>query len=120
MNVLIVEDDLTNQFIANRLFEADFEIRNAKNSTEAIELFEKEDFNAVLIDIVLGPESMSGEQLLHELRQFDKGKIVKMIAVSSFSMPEEAGVFIRSGFDMFLSKPYNKEKMVESIKGLIG
>jgi len=120
MKVLIVEDDPTNQFIANRLFQSDFEISNAKNSSEAIELFEKEDFNAVLIDLKLGPESLSGEQLLHELKQTEKGKSVKMIAVSSFSMPEEAATFIRAGFDMFLNKPYSKEKMVESIKGLIG
>ena len=33
----------------------------------------------------------------------------RIIAVSSYSMPEEAGIFIKAG----------KEKMVESIKGLI-
>ena len=46
---------------------------------------------------------------MQELRQSEKRKGVKIIAVSSYSMPEEAGIFIKAG----------KEKMVESIKGLI-
>jgi len=109
MKVLIVEDDPTNRFIANRLFPFDFEISNTKNSSEAIEIFKNEDFSAILIDLKLGPESLSGEQLMQELRQSEKGKAVKIIAVSSYYMPEEAGIFIKAG----------KEKMVESIKGLI-
>lgn len=109
MKVLIVEDEPTNRFIANRLFPLDFEISNTKNSSEAIEIFKNEDFSATLIDLKLGPESLSGEQLMQELRQSEKGKAVKIIAISSYSMPEDAGIFIKAG----------KEKMVESIKGLI-
>jgi CheY-like chemotaxis protein len=120
MKVLIVEDDPTNQFIANKLFAGDFEIINAKNSLEAINAVENEKFDAILIDLKLGPESLSGEQLMQELRTNPNSKDSKMIAVSSFSLPEEAGAFIRAGFDMFLSKPYSRDKMVESIKGLIG
>lgn len=107
--MLIVEDDPTNRIIANRLFQFDFEISNAKNSSEAIEIFKNEDVNAILIDLKLGAESLGGEQLMQELRQSEKRKGVKIIAVSSYSMPEEAGIFIKAG----------KEKMVESIKGLI-
>ena len=109
MKVLIVEDEPTNRFIANRLFPFDFEISNTKNSSEAIEIFKNEDFSATLIDLKLGPESLSGEQLMQELRQSEKGKAVKIIAISSYSMPEDAGILIKAG----------KEKMVESIKGLI-
>ncbi len=109
MKVLIVEDEPTNRFIANRLFPLDFEISNTKNSSEAIEIFKNEDFSATLIDLKLGPESLSGEQLMQELRQSEKGKAVKIIAISSYSMPEDAGILIKAG----------KEKMVESIKGLI-
>ena len=109
MKVLIVEDEPTNRFIANRLFPFDFEISNTKNSSEAIEIFKNEDFSATLIDLKLGPESLSGEQLMQELRQSEKGKAVKIIAISSYSMPEDAGIFIKA----------DKEKMVESIKGLI-
>ena len=91
------------------MFPFDFEISNTKNSSEAIEIFKNEDFSATLIDLKLGPESLSGEQLMQELRQSEKGKAVKIIAISSYSMPEDAGIFIKAG----------KEKMVESIKGLI-
>jgi CheY-like chemotaxis protein len=119
MKVLIVENDPTNQFIANKLFERDFEIRNAQNSLEALNYINNEFFDAILVDINLGPQSLKGDELMREMRKTEHGAEAKIIAVSSYAMPEEANNYVRAGFDLYVSKPYSRGKMLDSIMKLV-
>lgn len=119
MKVLLVEDDPTNEFIANRLFKKDFDIENAHNSSEALEMVEKTVYDVIITDIKLGSSSLGGVELMKEIRKSSSNADTKIVAVSSYSTLEEAGIYQHEGFDLFLSKPYSRENMLQSILKLV-
>lgn len=116
LRVLIVEDDPTSQFIADRLFKGEFNITCVPNGDDALIALENEKFDLVITDIKLEPNTMTGTELMKEIRTGKQGKDIKIIAVSSYSTPAETQQFLNEGFDRFISKPYSRETMGEAVK----
>ena len=114
--VLIVEDELRLRMNAvDMIRSAGFEVVEAANADEAIEILEvRRDITVVFTDIQM-PGSMDGLKLARAVR--GRGPPIKIVATSGLvdvgekDLPEGG---------RFLAKPYRSEELTEMLHELIG
>lgn len=108
-SVLIVEDDLINV----RLFKEILKNLNIahiikNDGISALELIKKNpDIRLVLMDI--GLPNMSGAEVLQEIKKIKKD--ITVIAQTAYGTENEAVEYKMMGFDDFISKPIDIQKL---------
>ena len=113
--ILIVEDDEINMFILESLLKKEFSLSKAKNAGEALKLAEENRFDAVLMDINLGTDSIDGIEAMKRIRVMKKNRSTQIFAVTSYALPEDRERFLNEGFDAYFPKPLLKEDLVRQI-----
>ncbi len=106
VSVLVVDDEPMNLMVAEGIFkDYQMKVKTAGSGMEAIELCEKEEFDLVFLDHMM-PE-MDGVETLKRLRQMhtDPGKLLTAIAFTANAVSGAREMFLREGFDEFVSKP---------------
>jgi CheY-like chemotaxis protein len=115
--VLIVEDDRVNLMMVKLfLTSTGITILNAMNGDEAIEVFNKERPDIILMDIRM--PGMDGLDATRIIRTTDQN--VPIIAVTAFAMPNDEEVAISAGCSAFVTKPYNKNFLMQKMNQLLG
>lgn len=111
-NILIVDDDqLIREILGDYLQEAGHKIFCARNSPEAIALFETVEIELLLLDIFL--EGESGLEIIpFVLNKKGQIPIIVMTAQSSIDTVSEA---IRLGVHDYIRKPINKFDLVHTV-----
>jgi PAS domain S-box-containing protein len=105
IRVLVVDDDEDLLFLAEKFLskaDKDFQLVSAQTDQEALRLLEEEDFDAIVCDHYLGPESMTGLDLLEWVRNANRN-----IPFIIFTGRSEESVAIRAlnmGADYYLKK----------------
>jgi CheY-like chemotaxis protein len=114
---LIVDDapDVT-EMLAMFLQHAGYEAVMAFSATEALETAQHEHFEVIVSDI--GMPGMNGYDLAVALRALPEYGDVPMIAVTGFSMYDDRGRALKSGFNAHLTKPINPMALLDLIKSL--
>ena len=109
-NMMVVQDDLT-------FFIPEVSIIAAKSGEEAMQQFEKGDFDLVLMDIHMpGMGGVAAAKTMRELESEGKtGKRTPIIALTANIVQSEINKFMASGMDDYIPKPYK----VEEILGVI-
>ena len=88
----------------------------AENGMKAVEKFKEVNPDLVLMDITM-PE-MDGIQALKEIKKLDGGaKVIMCSAMGQQSMVIEA---IQSGAKDFIVKPFQADRVLESIRKVLG
>jgi len=83
---------------------------HAYDGLEAVNLFKNEkDVDLILMDIRM--PNMDGITALREIRKLNKE--TPIIAQSAFAMDEQVKSFKNEGFDEYLTKPINEEKLLK-------
>lgn len=102
--LLIADDDPENREILRRLLEPrGFRLDFAVNGVETIAKMEREDFDAVLLDIRM-PE-MDGFEVLSRLRETGRLGNTPVIVVTGLQEEQDAVRCIENGAEDFLSRP---------------
>lgn len=118
MNVLVVEDNVVNQRLAQIMVERlGHHVTLAADGEEALSLMDKRDFDLILMDLhmpVLGGLDTTREIRLRYGR--DRHVIIALTADATPSIREHC---IGAGMDGFLSKPLNRQKLSELIESRI-
>ncbi|MBM7558737.1 response regulator [Marinitoga litoralis] len=112
MKILIVDDApfIRNQ-IKNILEPLNFEIYEAENGKEAIEVYKKINPDLVTMDISM-PE-IDGIKALKEIINFDpKAKVIMVTALGHKSRVLEA---IECGASYYIVKPFDSNKVIQTI-----
>lgn len=111
--ILVAEDENINFMIIEKLIKKlNFKILRAKNGQEAVDMCrENKEIDLVLMDIKM-PE-MDGHEAFKQIRLFNA--TIPIIAQSAYSFPEEIEHIKRTGFNEFLAKPLDKEKLFATI-----
>jgi signal transduction histidine kinase/CheY-like chemotaxis protein len=115
-HILIVEDDEMNQYVLeNYIAENGWKCTKAANGKEAIELFEKNTFDLVLMDVQM-PE-IDGYTATKIIRKMEKEKYrhTPIIAVTAFAMKHDEEKCLDAGMDDYISKPILFETFVSKI-----
>lgn len=103
-SLLIADDDAENREILRRLLEPKgYTLSFAENGVEAIAKMEKNDYDAVLLDIQM-PE-MDGFEVLARLRETGQLRHTPVIVVTGLQEEQDAVRCIEIGAEDFLSRP---------------
>ncbi len=118
-NILLVEDDELNQFIAKNLLQKwGMRVSIAKNGLEAINQIVSKIFDLVLMDIQM--PVMNGFESTRHIREMDDNyfKTIPIIAFTASGMTE-ADLMIESGMNDIITKPFIAEDMKRKISKYI-
>ncbi len=117
--ILIVDDEPVNLYLLQEIME----VVGYENSTsvlspvEAIGLYEKEDFDLVLLDLNM-PE-MSGYAVLDRFTEMAKTPRAKVVVLTGHNDEEIRNRVMRQGADGMLSKPFSITDIVDCIKRIM-
>ena len=112
--ILVAEDDNINfLLIENILKSYNFKIIRAKDGVEAVEFCKtNKEIDLVLMDIKM--PNLDGYEAFTEIRKINP--TIPIIAQTSYSFEEELDKIKKLGFNNFISKPIQKQKLLELIK----
>ncbi|HOD40395.1 MAG TPA: ATP-binding protein [Candidatus Wallbacteria bacterium] len=116
LEILIAEDDTINQKLMSAImFNLNWKTSIASNGREAVELFMKNKYDAIIMDGQM-PE-MNGFEAARRIREIEKssGGHVPIIALTAYAMKGDREKFIASGMDDYMSKPISGEKVLVDI-----
>lgn len=113
LRILVVEDSPDNQRLMSIILgNLGAKIKIANNGLESIELVNNENFDVILMDIQM--PIMDGHEATRKLRE--QGVTVPIVALTAHAMKEEYNRCIASGFSDFLSKPLNRENLINLLR----
>lgn len=116
IKILIADDALFMRItLGDILRDAGYAVCEAKNGVEMLEVYERETPDLVMLDITM-PE-LSGLDALKELKKREpKAKVIMCSAMGQRVMVLDA---IQSGAHDFIVKPFEKGKVLDSIKKVL-
>lgn len=114
-SVLIVEDDKKmNDILTDYLETEGYKIYRAGDGVEALNLFEKEDINIVILDIML--PKLDGWSVCRRIRQKSDAFI---IIISARSEDEDKLLGYELGADEYITKPFSPKVLLACITALL-
>jgi CheY-like chemotaxis protein len=112
VNVLLVEDNrLSREIASSFLEEYGLAFGVAVNGQEALDVFEKSNFNIILLDIEM--PLLNGYAVANKIRESNSE--IPIIAMTGHDTEEEKQKCISSGMNACISKPFEKEKLYAMI-----
>jgi signal transduction histidine kinase/CheY-like chemotaxis protein len=116
MRVLLVEDNATNQRVAQRMLErAGCVVTLASNGIEAVERFRAETFDVVFMDCQM--PVMDGYEATRAIRALEAEPArTPIIALTANAMEGDRERCLACGMDDFVSKPVRRELMLAAIE----
>jgi signal transduction histidine kinase/CheY-like chemotaxis protein len=120
LHVLLVEDIVENQILTGELLgQRGYSVVVASNGKAAVQAFDRERFDLILMDIQM-PE-MGGLEATGLIRQREKetGSHTPIIAVTAHAMKGDRERYLRAGMDGYVTKPLSRASLYGEIDALI-
>ena len=118
--VMVVEDVPSQQkLLITVLRKAGHHVAGAENGADAIDLFQREPFDIVLMDVQM--PGMNGLDAMRGIRACEAGtgRHVAMVAVTAHALPGDAERCLAAGADAYLRKPVRLVEMMGLLKQLL-
>ncbi|MGO1470777.1 MAG: sigma-54-dependent transcriptional regulator [Tissierella sp.] len=106
--LLIIDDEPKILRSLKFLLEDRYDIYTSENSTEALNIFKKEEIYLVLLDLRLKEEN--GFKLMKEFLEFQSNAII--IIMTAYSTIENSIEAIKSGAYYFITKPIDNDELI--------
>ncbi|MBF0369486.1 MAG: transporter substrate-binding domain-containing protein [Magnetococcales bacterium] len=117
LHILLVDDAVENRLVISAfLKKSPHRLVQAVNGAEAVEAFEKERFDLILMDMRM--PVMDGYEATRTIRQMEKTanlKPIPIIALTAQALKEDLGRTLEAGCDYHLTKPVRKIHLLEVI-----
>ena len=118
-NVLIIEDNVDNCVLINKILEhAGYQTLIANTGMKGYEMALKERPDFILLDIFL--PDINGEEILKKIKQNEQIKSIPVIAVTSSAMPGDEARLLAAGCGGYIEKPIDPTQVVAQIKAVVG
>ena len=105
-SLLVVDDNEMNRdLLTRRLERQGYQVTVAVDGRQALEILNREDFNLVLLDIML-PE-MNGYQVLEQLKADQSLSHIPVIITTALDEADGKAKCIELGAEDYLTKPFN-------------
>jgi twitching motility two-component system response regulator PilH len=116
--LLVVDDSWTDlTLIATPLRESGYEVITAVDGDEALEKVLQERPQCVLLDVILPKQN--GFQLCRKLKQLEQSRDIPIILISGKNTPLDKRWGLQQGADLYLTKPFNKDDLLASVRSLL-
>lgn len=119
LKVLVAEDIPANQKVVTAILSRrGHEPAIANNGREAIDLFERHDFDVILMDVQM--PILDGIQATRAIRDIEKnsGRRIPVVAMTAHAMPGDREACMAAGMDYYLSKPLDAQLLLKTIEHL--
>ena len=117
-HILLAEDNMINQKLVQRLLlNMNLTCDCADNGSEAYDMFTKEDYDLVLMDVNM--PLMGGKEATKKIRKFEQKEGISEVPIISFSANarnEDIQEYIKIGMNDYVAKPILKNKINEVFK----
>ena len=115
--VLVVDDIPTNvKLLAARLSAEYFDVLEANNGADAIEICQTGEVDLILLDVMM-PE-MDGFETCNRLKQDPKTQHIPVVMVTALDQPSDKVRGLEAGADDFLTKPVDDVQLMARVKSL--
>jgi two-component system chemotaxis response regulator CheY len=119
-NVLVVDDSkAVRMILAKVLGELGFEVREAANGREALEVIEREKNSVSLVLLDWNMPELNGFDLLRQLRQRPDLSSLVIVMVTTETELDHIRAALAAGANEYVMKPFTKEILREKLE-LIG
>lgn len=118
LRILLVDDNVdAAQTLAMLLRAFGHECHVAHEGEQALQLAGEIRPQVFILDI--GLPGMDGHQLARRLRQAPKSAGARIVALSGYAQPTEQEAALSAGFDQYLVKPVDAQKLLAAIEGRV-
>jgi PAS domain S-box-containing protein len=117
--LLIVDDKPDNrQLLVELLNPLGFELRQANNGQEAIDIWDNWEPHLIWMDLRM--PVMDGYEATQRIKSSPKGQTTTIVALTATTLEEERAVALKVGCDDFICKPFREAEVFEAIGKYIG
>ena len=99
------------------LRDSGFEVVTAVDGEEAIEKVFKERPQCIVLDVVLPKQN--GFQVCRRLKNLEASRHIPIILLTSKNTPVDRAWGLRQGADLYMTKPFNSDELVASVRRLV-
>lgn len=103
--MLIVDDVEINRIILEEYFKEDYDILQAENGQEALDVVEKNKVDIILLDLIM--PVMDGVEVLTRLKQDSRYTSIPVVATTARNEAESEAKMMEMGAADFITKPYH-------------
>ncbi|MGB9458747.1 MAG: response regulator [Bryobacteraceae bacterium] len=117
---LVVDDSrAVRMILARTLKELGFEVREAANGREALEVIEAEKTGVTLVLADWNMPEINGLELLKQLRQKPELSSLVVVMVTTETELDQMAAALEAGANEYVMKPFTKDILVEKLQ-LVG
>ena len=117
--ILIVDDKpLNRQLLVELLLPLGFELQEASNGQQAVEIWENWEPDLIWMD--MGMPVMDGCAATRQIKGTEKGQATVVIALTANILEEQKAAMLSAGCDDFLSKPFREDDIFEMLHQYLG
>lgn len=118
-NILAVDDSASmRQMVAFTLKGAGYDVTEAADGDEALQLAKKTQYNLVLTDINM--PNMNGIELTRELRALPNYKFTPILTLTTESTSDKKQEGKMAGATGWIVKPFNPDQLISTVKKVLG
>jgi PAS domain S-box-containing protein len=117
--LLVVEDrDPNRRLLVNLLAPLGFEVREAANGREAIEVWERWEPHLIWMDLRM--PVMDGHEAIKRIKSTAQGQATVIIALTASAFEEDRSLILSEGCNDFIRKPFREEEIFEKLTRHLG
>jgi len=117
--VAVIEDDRDiNELVCYNLFKKGYNPTSIFDGNEAQDTLAHEHFDIVVLDLML--PGIDGISLCQQIKQNTQGKKSYVIVLTARTDPSDRMRAYLAGADIYMTKPFCIEKLLEAVEGLHG
>lgn len=116
--VLVTEDDLENQKYLDLILRKKYDVDFCETPDEFYECLSQKNYDLIIMDMTLGGEK-SGLRLTKEIKDSHKYKHIPVVGLSAHVFSQDRLKAIEAGVDVYLTKPIENKKLIDTLKSLI-
>ena len=114
--ILLVEDEETLAVgLEYNLTEEGYKVKWAKNGREAVEFFKSEEFDLIILDIML--PYINGFEVAEIVRKSDPR--MPILILTAKTGPADKVIGLEKGADDYLTKPFHLQELLLRVKGML-
>jgi twitching motility two-component system response regulator PilH len=112
--ILIIDDDIISQnMLKSTLAKAGYSVMMASNGEEGISKAKETPPHLIILDIMM--PGLDGGQVANLLKADQAAKNIPIIFLSSLISENEEKISLKNDLVSFLSKPYNRDKLLNEV-----
>lgn len=117
--LLTVDDkEVNRKLLVKMLAPLGFEVREAANGQEAIEIWESWSPHLIWMDMRM--PVMDGYQATRRIKSTTQGQATVIVAVTASALEEDRTVILSEGCDGYIRKPFQEEELFDALRKHLG